>query len=222
MTTVISKATLQRLPIYLNCLKTADDASEYVSATTLANRLGFGEVQVRKDLASICDAGKPKVGYLKKELVAVLENYLGADMNDAVLVGVGHLGKALMAYKGFEEYGFKIVAGFDVDPALIGRKVAGKEIFSADRMETLIRRLHIRIGIITLPKEYAQETADKLIQAGVRAIWNFSPTYIMVPDNVAVKNENMASSLAVLVRQLKELSAAEKGSAAHKNEKERG
>ncbi len=210
MTTVISKATLQRLPVYLNCLKSAADTGEYVSATTLANRLGLGEVQVRKDLASICDAGKPKVGYLKKELIAVLENYLGADMNDAVLVGVGHLGTALLAYKGFEEYGFKIVAGFDVNPALIGTKVAGKQVFSVGEMDHIIRRLGIRIGIITLPKEYAQETADKLIGAGIRAIWNFSPAYITVPENIVVKNENMASSLAVLSKQLKEVTEAEK------------
>lgn len=206
MTTVISKATLQRLPIYLNCLKSAGDTSEYVSATALANRLGLGEVQVRKDLASICDAGKPKVGYLKRELIAVLENYLGADTNDAVLVGVGHLGTALMAYNGFEEYGFKIVAGFDVNPVLVGAKVAGKQVFSVDKMANLIGRLGVKIGIITLPKEYAQETADKLIAAGIRAIWNFSPTYITVPDNIVVKNENMASSLAVLSKQLKEIS----------------
>lgn len=210
MTTAISKATLQRLPIYLNCLKSMPDTAEYVSATALANLLGFGEVQVRKDLASICDAGKPKVGYMKKELIRVLENYLGADVNDAVLVGVGHLGTALMAYKGFDEYGFSIVAGFDVNPSLVGTTVAGKKIFSVDKMEELIARLGIKIGIITLPKEYAQETADKLIKAGIRAIWNFSPTYILVPDNVAVKNENMASSLAVLSKQLKEISESER------------
>lgn len=127
MTTAISKATLQRLPIYLNFLKSMPEAPEYISATTLANALRLGEVQVRKDLACISDAGKPKVGYMTKDLVAVLENYLGNDVNDAVLVGVGHLGKALMAYKGFEEYGFKIVAGFDLDPALIGREVAGQK-----------------------------------------------------------------------------------------------
>ena len=186
------------------------EAPEYISATTLANALRLGEVQVRKDLACISDAGKPKVGYMTKDLVAVLENYLGNDVNDAVLVGVGHLGKALMAYKGFEEYGFKIVAGFDLDPALIGREVAGKKVFGVDKMENLIRRLGIKIGIITLPKECAQETADKLIAAGIRAIWNFSPAYIIVPENVAVKNENMASSLAVLSKQLKELLLSEK------------
>lgn len=210
MTTAISKATLQRLPIYLNFLKSMPEAPEYISATTLANALRLGEVQVRKDLACISDAGKPKVGYMTKDLVAALENYLGNDVNDAVLVGVGHLGKALMAYKGFEEYGFKIVAGFDLDPALIGREVAGKKVFGVDKMENLIRRLGIKIGIITLPKECAQETADKLIAAGIRAIWNFSPAYIIVPENVAVKNENMASSLAVLSKQLKELLLSEK------------
>ena len=210
MTTAISKATLARLPIYLNCLKSMPDTSEYVSATTLANELGFGEVQVRKDLASISDAGTPKVGYMKKELISVLENYLGADVNEAVLVCVGNLGTALMAYKGFGEYGFNIVAGFDVDPALIGTEVAGKKIFSVEKMANLIRRLGVKIGIITLPKEYAQETADKLIEAGIRAIWNFSPTYIKVPDNVAVKNENMASSLAVLSKQLRHILESEK------------
>ncbi len=210
MTTVISKATLQRLPIYLNYLKSMADAPEYISATTLANALHLGEVQVRKDLACISDAGKPKVGYMTKDLVSVLEDYLGNDVNDAVIVGVGHLGKALMAYKGFEEYGFKIVAGFDLDKSLVGTEVAGKKVFGVEKMENLIRRLGIKIGIITLPKECAQETADKLIAAGIRAIWNFSPAYIIVPDNVAVKNENMASSLAVLSKQLKELLLSEK------------
>ena len=99
MTTAISKATLQRLPIYLNFLKSMPEAPEYISATTLANALRLGEVQVRKDLACISDAGKPKVGYMTKDLVAALENYLGNDVNDAVLVGVGHLGKALKVLK---------------------------------------------------------------------------------------------------------------------------
>lgn len=204
MTTPISKATVQRLPIYLNYLKSLENAPEYVSATALSQGLALGEVQVRKDLASISDAGKPKLGYNTQNLIKVLENYLGYyDENNAVIVGVGRLGQALMAYKGFAEYGLNIVAGFDNDAGVIGKSIDGKKIYSVGDMKKEVERLGIKIGIITLPKEYAQETADKMIEAGIRGIWNFSPAHIIVPENVALKNENMASSLAVLSSQLK-------------------
>lgn len=212
MTEAVSKATLLRLPIYLSYLKSLSERPEYVSATSLATALGLGEVQVRKDLASISDAGKPKLGYITADLIAVLEEYLGYnDTNDAVIVGAGRLGQALMAYKGFEEYGLNIVAGFDIDPALENATIDGKRVFPMEKLEHIVARLGVKIGIITLPKEFAQETADKLIASGIRAIWNFSPAHIVVPENVAIKNENMASSLALLSNRLKIILDNEKG-----------
>lgn len=211
MTNAVSRATISRLPIYLNYIKSLDEAPEYLSATSLAAALGFGEVQVRKDLASISDMGKPKLGYFTKDLIAVLEDYLGYnDTHNAIIVGVGRLGQALLAYKGFEEYGLNIVAGFDVNAALVGKTLEGKKIFHPDKLEHIVRRLGIKIGIITVPSGFAQETADKLVSAGIRGIWNFSPTHIVVPENIAIKNENMASSFAMLSNQLKAVLENEK------------
>ena len=202
----VSKATIQRLPVYLNYLKALKEKPEYISSAYIAQALKLGEVQVRKDLASVCDVGKPKLGYVTEKLIAVLEAYLGYNDNvSALLVGVGRLGQALMAYKGFERYGLKIVAGFDVSPSVIGSSVSGKPVYNVAELPTFIKETGVNIGIITLPEEHAQETADILVSSGIRGIWNFSPTHIIVPDNVAIKNENMASSLAVLSNQLKNL-----------------
>ena len=202
----VSKATIQRLPVYLSYLKAIKVKPEYISSAYIAQALKLGEVQVRKDLASVCDVGKPKLGYVTEKLIAVLEAYLGYNENvSAVLVGVGRLGQALMAYKGFEKYGLKIIAGFDVSSSVVGSFVSDKPVYNVSKLSSFIKETGVYIGIITLPEEHAQETADILVSSGIRGIWNFSPTHIIVPDNVAIKNENMASSLAVLSNQLKNL-----------------
>ena len=200
----ISKAVLKRLPGYLDYLKnTAGAESPYISATTLANALGMGDVQVRKDLAMVSDGGRPKVGYLRENLIEDIEQFLGYDnTTDAVLIGAGKLGLALMGYEGFEAYGLNILAAFDRQPAAT-RTEEGKMIYSIDRLEYYCRSHKVLMAIITVPAASAQEVCDRLIKCGIKAIWNFAPTHLEVPEHILVQNENMATSLAVLSMHLK-------------------
>ena len=195
----ISKAVLKRLPGYLSYLKTMQPgASPYISATALANALGMGEVQVRKDLAMVSDGGRPKIGYLRERLIDDLEQFLGYDnTTDAVLIGAGKLGQALMAYQGFDEYGLNIMAAFDRAPKM-EKTDEGKPVYNITELQQFCRTHKVLMGIITVPAEGAQEVADLLIACGIKAIWNFAPTHLDVPANILVQNENMATSLAVL------------------------
>ena len=196
----ISKATLKRLPTYLSYLKSMPaDAPANISATALAAGLKMGEVQVRKDLALVSSGGRPKIGYNRERLIADIEDFLGyGDTNDAVLIGAGKLGRALLGYSGFAEYGLNIVAAFDSNDAIIGTTKSGKPIMHLSRLAETCRRFKVKIGIITVPAEYAQAVCDLLIENGIMAIWNFAPKHLTVPDNILVQNENMATSLAVL------------------------
>jgi redox-sensing transcriptional repressor len=200
----ISKQTLQRLPFYLGYLKTLDkDKVENISATTIAEALNLNQVQVRKDLASVCSLGRPKVGYVTRELIYEIEHFLGYDnAESAVIVGAGKLGKALLGYRGFEEYGLNIIAAFDMDERVVGSEENGKKIFPMNKLKNLCERMKIHIGIITVPAEHAQRVCDTLVDSGILAIWNFAPVHLTVPDHILVQNENMASSLAVLSKHL--------------------
>ena len=200
----ISKAVLKRLPVYLTYLKGLEgDAYDNISATALANALNIGEVQVRKDLAMVSDGGRPKIGYRRTALISDLEQFLGYDnTNDAILIGAGKLGRALLGYRGFSEYGLNIVAAFDANEALHGTTEAGKPILPLSELEGICARQKILIGIITVPMEHAQSVCDQLIANGIKAIWNFSPTHLDVPDGILVQYENMAASLAVLSKHL--------------------
>ena len=195
----ISKSVLKRLPGYLAYLKNMpESAPQYISATALANALGMGEVQVRKDLAMVSDGGRPKIGYLRESLIEDIEQFLGYDnTTDAVLIGAGKLGRALMAYKGFDEYGLNILAAFDARPKL-ERTDEGKPIYHISELAKFCRTHKVLMGIITVPAEAAQEVADQLIAGGIKAIWNFAPIHLDVPVGTLVQNENMATSLAVL------------------------
>ncbi|HOQ36565.1 MAG TPA: redox-sensing transcriptional repressor Rex [Acetivibrio sp.] len=196
----ISKQTLMRLPSYLSYLKSLPEGdNEYVSATTVAMALGLNDVQVRKDLACVSKKGRPKLGYVTEELIKDIESFLGYDdLNDAIIVGAGRLGGALMSYDGFKEYGLNIVAAFDVDESKVGTEICGKKVLPMDKMAELCERMKIRIGIITVPAHAAQMVCDMLVKSGIYAIWNFAPTHLKVPDNILVQQENMAASLAVL------------------------
>lgn len=196
----ISKSVLKRLPGYLTYLRELpEDASPYISATALANALGMGEVQVRKDLALVSDGGRPKVGYLRESLMDDIAQFLGYDnATDAVLIGAGKLGRALLGYSGFAAYGLNIVAAFDANPDLDGHTESGKPIYHVSRLENFCHTRQIRMGIITVPAEYAQAVCEQLIASGIKAIWNFAPTHLEVPGNILVQTENMATSLAVL------------------------
>jgi redox-sensing transcriptional repressor len=195
----ISKAVLKRLPGYLAYLKSIQDQEyPYISATALANALGMGEVQVRKDLASVSDGGRPKIGYLRDSLIDDIEQFLGYDnTTDAVLIGAGRLGQALMGYKGFEEYGLNVLAAFDTNPPSEFTE-DGKPILHMVHLEQFCRAHKVLMGIITVPDSHAQEVCDQLIACGIKAIWNFAPTHLEVPSNILVQSENMATSLAVL------------------------
>lgn len=195
----ISKSVLKRLPIYLSYLKNLpENAPPYISATAMANALGMGDVQVRKDLALVSDGGRPKIGYLRESLVDDIEQFLGYDnTNNCVLIGAGKLGLALLGYSGFDEYGLNIMAAFDLNPSQKNSD-SGKPILPMEKLDSYCRANKVAMGIITVPAAVAQQVCDQLIAAGIRAIWNFAPTHLDVPSNILVQNENMATSLAVL------------------------
>ena len=195
----ISKSVLKRMPGYLAYLKSMpEDSPAHISATALANAPGMGEVQVRKELAMVSDGGRPKIGYLRESLIEDIEQFLGYDnTTDAVLIGAGKLGQALMGYKGFDEYGLNILAAFDARPKM-EKTEEGKPVYHISKLAQFCRANKVLMGIITVPAEGAQEVADQLIAGGIKAIWNFAPIHLDVPSNILVQNENMATSLAVL------------------------
>lgn len=200
----ISKATLGRLPQYLQYLKGLPDThAETISATAIAKGLSLGDVQVRKDLAAVSGAGKPKIGYSRKHLIDDLERHLGyKDLTGAVLVGAGKLGRALLEYDGFEEYGVRIVAGFDCNdtPIQIGHQA--KLILPIRDLDTFCAEHHVKLGIITVGQGSAQDVCNRLVASGIEAIWNFAPCTLKVPAGIILKQENLALSLAHLNNQL--------------------
>ena len=198
----VPKATLGRLPRYLNFLKElSTDKVPYISATTIAKALSLGEVQVRKDLAAVSGAGKPRIGYDTEELIETLENCLGYNkITFAVLVGAGKLGRALLDYDGFEDFGVKIVAGFDCNETVLTKGT--KDILPIRDIEVYCREHDVKLGIITVGQGSAQDVCDKLVESGIKAIWNFAPVTLKVPNGVLLKQENLALSLAYLNNQI--------------------
>ncbi len=200
----IPKATLGRIPLYLQYLKELPDESNVtVSAPKIARGLSLGEVQVRKDLALISGCGKPKIGYERAKLMADLEKHLrGDDLTGAVLIGAGKLGKALLDYDGFEEFGVRVLAGFDCNETAIHISKR-KSVYPIKDLDAFCAQNDVKIGIITVGQGSAQEVCDKLVACGVQAIWNFAPCSLSIPSNVLFKQENLALSLAHLNSQLK-------------------
>lgn len=195
MQSTLSKATLGRLPMYLQFIRVLN--TEKVSAAQIARALGLGEVQVRKDMASVCAAGLPKVGYPVAALRRDMEKALGVDVPAAaVIVGAGKLGTALMEYEGFQEYGLEIVAAFDRSPVPVFRSRV--PVFPMQQLTGLCMSRHIRTGILTVPAGAAQSAADEMVAAGLTAILNFAPVPIKTPSFVTVRQENIALSLAYL------------------------
>lgn len=184
----VSTQTLLRLPLYLNYLRSLPKGkSENISATAIADALRLGDVQVRKDLALVSSGGRPKVGYVTRELTSDIENFLGYhDVETAVLVGAGDLGHSLLSYDGFSGYGLEIAAAFDRDPALVGTTIAGKRVLSMEKLVDLCCRMQIHMGIIAVPGGEAQAVCDTLVSSGVLAIWNFAPVRLDVPEDVLV------------------------------------
>ena len=199
----VSKATLGRLPSYLEFLKNLPpDKVPYISSTSIAKHLGLGEVQVRKDLAAVSGAGKPKLGYVTAELVEKLEDCLGCNQcTSAVLVGAGKLGRALLQYDEFERYGVKISAAFDSNDRVINLGLK-TEILPMNQFEYFCNSQKIKLGIITVGEGSAQSVCDQMVKSGITAIWNFAPCKLKVPEGILLKNENLALSLAHLNNQL--------------------
>ena len=204
---VVSKRVLERLPFYLHFLKQKyNEGVTSISAPIIASDLGQNEVQVRKDLALVSlVGGKPKTGYDIHTLILDIESFLGYNNeNKAVLVGAGHLGRALLSYEGFNDSGVEVVAAFDMDKSLQNREINGRKIYPMECIEEISKNYNAHIGIITVPSNAAQEVCDKLVESGVLAILNFAPIRLSVPENILVQNENTATSLAVLSRHLNE------------------
>ena len=174
----IPKATLGRIPTYVQYLRELPDESDLnISATKIARGLSLGEVQVRKDLAMISGSGKPRIGYERSALIRDLERHLGSQsLTNAVLVGVGKLGRALLDFGSFEEFGVRIVAGFDCNESIF--KISkDKSILPIKDIESFCADNDVRIGIITVGQGSAQEVFDKLVACGIKAIWNFAPAH---------------------------------------------
>ncbi len=192
--------TIRRYPVYLRCINEMIAAGEtHISSAVVAEKLGLDSVLARKDLAMAGVPGKPRRGYPARELQAAITAALGWDNStDAVLVGVGSLGNALLGYRGFEEQSLSIAAAFDASPEIVGKTIHGVKVRPMGDLPRLVKRLNIRLGILTVPNAAGQPCADKLVAAGIRGIWNFTSVRLSVPDGVIVQNVDLAQSLAVL------------------------
>ena len=195
----IPRTTMERLPGYLNFLRmqTGPDC-ERISSAAIAQEMNLSAITVRKDLACVA-SGRPRVGYLRGELIERIAQVLGGgECNSAVVVGVGNLGHALMCYKGFSNYGMRVLAGFDVDPRIAGAEVDGKAVYPMEELAPFVQRTGARIGILAVPASGAQAACDQMVDAGIRGILNFAPAHVRAPADVLVRHEDFAVSLALL------------------------
>ena len=202
---VVMRSALSRLPLYYSFIsKLQEEGVEYVSAALVAQSLNMNPVLVRKDLSSVSSVtGKPRTGFEVKTLLEDLSEFLGYNnVDEAILVGVGGLGRTLLGNKEFANLGLNIVVGFDKNPHLHGVQIGDKYVLPMEKMESFIKRSGIKIGIITVPADQAQSVCDLLVKYGIQAIWNFAFTLLNVPQGILVKNENLPSSLAMLSHQL--------------------
>lgn len=195
-----SLPTIKRLPSYLHVVEAAArEGRSFISGTVIAEELELEAIQVRKDLAVTGIIGKPRIGFPVNDLIEAINRFLDWNqVHNAVLVGSGHLGSALMGYAEFPRHGMHIVAAFDPDPEKIGQVTNGVPIFSLDELTDQIRNHQVDMAILTVPSPHAQAVADLLVQCGIKAIWNFTNVKIKVPDDVVVQKEDLSSGYAVL------------------------
>lgn len=185
---------IKRLSVYLQFLRQLPPETTAISATTIAKNIGYGDVQVRKDLASVSGEGKPRTGYEVAGLKTALENYLGFNSpKKAVIVGAGKLGTALLEYEEFAHWGLEIAAAFDIDES---KCTGSKPVYNISRFKEFCEKENIKIGIITVPASVAQQVCDLICETPIKAVWSFAPTHLNVPEGVTVQYENMAASLA--------------------------
>jgi len=200
----IPEPTLRRLPWYLAYLKLeADKGESFVSSTQISRAINVSASQIAKDLSLVNVSGKTRVGYDVNELVDVLEDFLGfRSAHKAFLFGVGSLGGALLHDRGLSQYGMEIVAGFDVNPDIIGTEINGLPVYDIDDFAQKQAEMGISIGILTVPVDQAQNAADRMVEGGIRAIWNFTPFRIRLPKNIVVQNTSIYAHLAVMFNRL--------------------
>lgn len=196
MSKTIPEKVSNRLTLYHSIMVEYIEAGiETISSPQIAHRLGIDDSQVRKDFKLLNNAGKCRVGYLVKDLKDSIEKTLGfAQAKDAFIVGSGHLGLALAKYDNFNSYGLNILALFDNDPQKVDLQVNNKQIFHISKLPNLAERLNVDIAILTVPRQYAQQVAEFLIDSNIKYIWNFTPAVLKVPTDVKVWNENIMGS----------------------------
>jgi len=205
----IPTSTLKRLPQYLEVLKQFTRAGlREASATKISVFADLHQTLVRKDLSYTGINNVPQSGYNIRKLSRAIEDLLNwSDTSSSYLVGVGHLGSALLGYQEFSQRGLTIVGAFDNDPAKIGTTIHGVPVHSVLEITGEAASKGIQIGIITVPPESAQLVADLMVHSGIKAIWNFTPQKIHVPSEIIVEYVDMFASLAVLSRRLAERDA---------------
>lgn len=199
-TAEISKAAFLRFPAYLRYLKAEEAAGVgYVSSSEIAEDMHLSAVCVRKDLALVAsEPGKPRLGFAVGKLIGDLERALGYHLKThACVVGAGRLGRAFLVYEGFEHYGIDVVAAFDISPAQVGA-LRGKPIYPMERLKEITERENVRLGILTVPGDAAQQACDAMVEAGITAILSFAPAYVRVPEGVTLRCEDLAATLASL------------------------
>lgn len=206
----IPEPTLRRLPWYLAYLKLeADKGENFVSSTQISRAISVSASQIAKDLSLVNISGKTRVGYDVKELVDFLENFLGfRSAHKAFLFGVGSLGGALLHDRGLSQYGMEIVAGFDVDPAIVGTEINGLPVYDLSEFVRKQAEMDVSIGVLTVPVDQAQKVADKMVEGGIRAIWNFTPFRIRLPRHIVVQNTSIYAHLAVMFNRLENQKAS--------------
>ena len=202
----IPEPTLRRLPWYLSNAKLMREKGEkYVSSTQISKQINIDASQIAKDLSYVDIAGRTRVGHDIDLLIQVLEDFLGfTNMHKAYLFGVGSLGGALLRDSGLSHFGLQIVGAFDVNPDLVGTKINGIPIYHSDDFEKRMKLDGVNIGVLTVPIAIAQEISDKMIAGGIKAIWNFTPFRIRVPENIVVQNTSLYAHLAVMFNRLNE------------------
>ena len=202
-----SLPTIRRLPSYLHVIESAhNEGLKYISGTVIANELDLEPIQVRKDLAITGIVGKPRIGFPVPELINAIYGYLYWNQDHrAVIVGAGSLATALMGYGEFPRRGLSLVAAFDVDPGKVGKTINGTPVYSLDEVEGTLPTLNSSLAILTVPSTSAQSVAERIINAGIDAIWNFTNVKLKVPPGVIVQKEDLSSGYAVLSVRIRNL-----------------
>lgn len=197
---------MRRLPWYLSNAKLMRDKGEkYVSSTQISKEINIDASQIAKDLSFVNIAGRTRVGYEVNQLIDVLEDFLGfTNMHRAYLFGVGSLGGALLRDSGLSHFGLKIVGAFDVNPDIVGTEINGIPVYHTDEFEERMRKDCVNIGVLTVPIAIAQEITDKMVAGGLKAVWNFTPFRIRVPQDIVVQNTSLYAHLAVMFNRLNE------------------